>query len=132
MTSKVGQPLRTICVALLQPDEAYGFATLGLFISDVKTSRTGTYKIANLAPGRYAIEFNGCGTKNYVSLPNSAAQYAIELLPTPGHTSCSTSDASSMVSSAGEFRIRVTGRPSSGSTTRRQIIATFRPKGFLN
>ena len=73
------------------------------------------------------------GTKNFVNLPGSGAQYAIELLPTPGHTSCSTSDASSMVSSAGEFRIRVTGRPRAGDTTaQRQIIATFRPKGFLN
>ena len=32
----------------------------------------------------------------------------------------------------GEFRIRVTGRPRTGDTTQRQIIATFRPKGFLN
>jgi hypothetical protein len=73
------------------------------------------------------------GTKNFVNMPNSGAQYAIELLPTAGHTSCSTSDPSSMVSSAGEFRIRVTGRPRAGdTTTQRQIIATFRPKGFLN
>ena len=72
------------------------------------------------------------GTKNFVSMPGSSAQYAIELLPTTGHTSCSTSDASSMVSGAGEFRIRVTGRPRAGDTTQRQIVATFRPKGFLN
>lgn len=72
------------------------------------------------------------GTKNYVSLPSSSAQYAIELLPTTGYSACSTSDAASMVNGAGEFRIRVTGRPRSGSTDVRQIVATFRPKGFLN
>ena len=72
------------------------------------------------------------GTKNFVSMPGSSAQYAIELLPTNGFTSCSTSNAASMVSGAGEFRIRVTGRPRAGDTTQRQIIATFRPKGFLN
>jgi hypothetical protein len=72
------------------------------------------------------------GTKNYVSLPSSSAQYAIELLPNAGYTACSTSDPASLVNGAGEFRIRVTGRPRSGSTAVRQIVATFRPKGFLN
>jgi hypothetical protein len=72
------------------------------------------------------------GTKNFVTMPGSSAQYAIELLPTNGFASCSTSNAASMVSGAGEFRIRVTGRPRTGDTTQRQIIATFRPKGFLN
>jgi len=72
------------------------------------------------------------GNKNFVSMPGSSAQYAIELLPANGFTSCSTSNAASMVSGAGEFRIRVTGRSRAGDTTQRQIIATFRPKGFLN
>jgi hypothetical protein len=51
----------------MSPGDAYGFAGLGLFLYNVKTSKSGTYKIANLAAGRYAMDFNGCGEQSYVS-----------------------------------------------------------------
>ena len=58
------------------------------------------------------------GTKNFVSMPGLERAVRDRAAPDERHTSCSTSDASSMVSSAGEFRIRVTGRPRAGDTTR--------------
>jgi Tfp pilus assembly protein PilX len=72
------------------------------------------------------------GTQNYVNVPGGTGQFAIELLPTSGFTACVVGNQASFVNSAGEFKIRSTGRPRAGSTTERSIIATFRPKGFLN
>jgi hypothetical protein len=72
------------------------------------------------------------GTQNYVSVPGGTGQFAIELLPTSGFSACVVGNQASFVDAAGEFKIRSTGRPRAGSTTERSIVATFRPKGFLN
>lgn len=72
--------------------------------------------------------------RTWTTLPNSTAQYAIELLPANGATSCdSTSpDATFIDQTSGSFRIRVTGRSSSTSTVKRSVIATFRKPGFAD
>jgi hypothetical protein len=75
------------------------------------------------------------GTLNYVDVPGSGAtpsQYAIELLPTAGYSACVVGNQASFVNAASEFKIRVTGRTSQTSQTHRTVVATFRPKGFLN
>jgi hypothetical protein len=72
------------------------------------------------------------GTQNYVNVPGGTSQFAIELLPTSGYSQCVVGNQASFVNAASEFRIRATGRPRAGSTTERSIVATFRPKGFLN
>jgi Tfp pilus assembly protein PilX len=72
------------------------------------------------------------GTKNFVNVPGSSEQYAIELLPTAGYAQCIVGTDDSFVSASGEFKIRATGRADANDTSTRQIVATFRPKGFLN
>jgi hypothetical protein len=109
---------------------AYAAAEAGIADYQARLESNPSYWSQCLDPNNPAL--GNPGTKNYVNLPNSSAQYAIELLPTAGHAACSTSDSSSFINSAGEFRIRVTGRPRAGDSTVRQIVATFRPKGFLN
>jgi hypothetical protein len=109
---------------------AYAAAEAGIADYQARLESNPSYWSQCVAAGNPAL--GNVGTKNYVNLPGSSAQYAIELLPTAGHSACSTSDSSSIINGAGEFRIRVTGRPRAGDTTVRQIVATFRPKGFLN
>jgi hypothetical protein len=72
------------------------------------------------------------GQQNYVNVPGGEGQYAIELLPADGHPQCIVGTQESFVNAAQEFRIRSTGRPRAGDATERSIIATFRPKGFLD
>jgi hypothetical protein len=72
------------------------------------------------------------GTLNWTNVPGGTSQFAIELLPTTGYPACVVGNQASFVNSASEFRIRATGRARNGSPTKRTIIATFRPKGFLN
>jgi hypothetical protein len=72
------------------------------------------------------------GTKNFVPVPGSTEQYAIELLPAAGYSRCIVGTDGSFVNTAGQFKIRATGRSSSNGGATRQVIATFRPKGFLN
>ncbi|MBJ7329047.1 MAG: hypothetical protein JHC95_04060 [Solirubrobacteraceae bacterium] len=73
-------------------------------------------------------------TRTWTTLPDSPAQYAIELLPANGATSCNSSspDATFINQTTGSFRIRVTGRASSSSTVKRSLVATFRVPGFTN
>lgn len=70
------------------------------------------------------------------TVPGTNADYAIELLPANGATTCSEANAAgSMIDVAtGSFRIRSTGRvpTGNGSFTDRQIVATFKRRGFLD
>lgn len=67
------------------------------------------------------------------NVPGSNAQYVIEMLPAPGKSSCVDQDGTSMLDPSNNvFRLRVTGRPSATSATRRSIISTFRRTGFLD
>jgi hypothetical protein len=65
------------------------------------------------------------------NVPGTTAQYVIELLAT-GTSGCVQQNGLSMLDSNNAFRIRVTGRPSSTSSVRRSIIATYRRTGFLD
>jgi hypothetical protein len=109
---------------------AYAAAEAGIADYQARLESNPSYWAQCVDPGNPSL--GNVGTKNFVSLPGSSAQYAIELLPVNGFAACSTSNAGSFIDGSGEFRIRVTGRPRAGDATQRQIIATFRPKGFLN
>ena len=109
---------------------AYAAAEAGIADYQARLEANPSYWAQCVDAGNPAL--GNVGTKNYVNLPGSSAQYAIELLPNTGHAACSTADADSFINGAGEFRIRATGRPRAGDSTVRQIVATFRPKGFLN
>jgi len=109
---------------------AYAAAEAGIADYQARLEANPSYWSQCVDPSNPAL--GNVGTKNYVDLPGSSAQYAIELLPANGFAACSTSDAASMVNGAGEFRIRATGRARPGDARVRQIVATFRPKGFLN
>jgi hypothetical protein len=74
-------------------------------------------------------------TRRWRSIPESPAQYTIEILHTADYTSCDpdpAKQASVIDLATGTFKIRATGRPSATSTQRRSIVATFRRNGFLN
>jgi hypothetical protein len=77
--------------------------------------------------------WNGVGAdpRRWRNVPGSAAQYAIELIPANGNTSCVASNAeATMIDSAtGTFRIRSTGI---SRGVKRSIVATFRRRGFLD
>jgi hypothetical protein len=83
--------------------------------------------------------WNGTGAdpRQWRNVPDSAAQYTIELLPAPGQTACDPNNPETTMidPSSGTFRIRVTGCARSCSTAtrgKRSIVATFRRKGFLD
>jgi Tfp pilus assembly protein PilX len=75
-------------------------------------------------------------TRRWRNVPDSAAQYTIELLHTEKYTKCEVDPKKqdSLIDlSSGTFKIRVTGRAYEGKEARkRSIVATFRRKGFLN
>jgi Tfp pilus assembly protein PilX len=96
--------------------------------------------------------WNGTGTDPRIrrTLPNSGAQYTIELLPAPGQTQCDPSNADlTMINpGTGTFRIRATGfvrrgiwdaqRPNPAvpngdpNDAKRSIVASFRRTKFLD
>jgi len=90
------------------------------------------------APAKVSQAWNGTGTdprnSKWRKVPGSTAEYAIEVLPAPGKTSCDTSNAqTSMIDSQGMFRIRATGRvPRAGGYNKRSIVAAFRRRGFID
>lgn len=64
------------------------------------------------------------------------SDYALELLPANGQPACSESDAAGTMidTSSGSFRIRSTGRvpTGNGQFAERQLVATFKRRGFLD
>jgi hypothetical protein len=78
--------------------------------------------------------WDGVSARRWAPVPNSAASYTIELLPANTATGCDKNnpEATFIDTATGTFRIRSTGRPSTGSRIRRSIIATFRRTGFLD
>lgn len=89
-------------------------------------------------PAQVNQPWNGVGAdpRRWRNLPGATGQYAIEVLPAPGKTTCDTANAQgSMIDSQGTFRIRSTGRvngATSGLAAKRSIVATFRRRGFLD
>jgi Tfp pilus assembly protein PilX len=72
-------------------------------------------------------------SRRWANVPNSTSQFSVEVLPANGKSSCATSDpvGTFIDTDTGTFRIRATGRVSTGGP-RRSIIATFRRRGFLD
>jgi hypothetical protein len=66
VTSRAGQDAGKICVNAQPPDDAYLLADFGLtFGAQTQTSSNGTYRIPDLAAGRYAVQFSECGAPDY-------------------------------------------------------------------
>jgi type II secretory pathway pseudopilin PulG len=76
----------------------------------------------------------GADPRTYRKLPNSNAEYTIEVLPVDRTKPCSTADPEgTMIDKlTGTFRIRATGRLSNQHETKRSVIATFKRTGFLD
>lgn len=72
--------------------------------------------------------------RQWTTIPDSTAQYAIEILPAPNQSACVVDDEESIIDpAAGTFRIRVTGRARSNDIVKkRSIIATFRKPSFAD
>ncbi len=71
--------------------------------------------------------------RTWTAVPNATSQFAIEILPAPGRSSCVVDDESSIIDpSTGTFRIRVTGRANPTTKVKRSLIATFRKPSFAN
>lgn len=89
-------------------------------------------------PAKVSQAWNGTGADPRASkwrrVPGSTAEYAIEVLPAPGKTSCNPNDAqASMIDPQGMFRIRTTGRvPRANGYDKRSIVAAFRRRGFID
>lgn len=120
----------------VQRKQAYAAAEAGIqayayylaLNADLWQSCTNTTKLQlnqAVAPG---------GARTWTNLPNSDAQYAIELLPANGAASCNPAspDNTFIDQEMGSFRIRSTGRASANSPVKRSLIGTFRKPGFAD
>lgn len=120
----------------VQAKQAYAAAEAGVQAYAYKLSRdpdfhlrctqtTGIKVNQRVAPG---------GARQWTTLGDSTAQYAIEILPAPNQASCVVDDEESIVDPAsGTFRIRVTGRArNSDAVKKRSLIATFRKPSFAD
>ncbi len=69
VTSRSGQPLRDICVAVAPTDDSYPFSDLdaAFFNYDATTGKTGTYRLDQLGPSRYGVQFGPCGEQPYTT-----------------------------------------------------------------
>jgi Carboxypeptidase regulatory-like domain len=67
VTSRAGRPLRGICVGAISPGGGPFVVQEDALGAAAKTSRDGTYRITNLAAGRYSVQFNGCFRAGYAN-----------------------------------------------------------------
>jgi len=119
---------------------AYAAAEAGIqrYMYQLNTDN-GYWARCTAVPGPMLVNqaWNGSGgdPRQRVTLPNSTAQYAIELIPATANashpTACDPANATdSMIdTSTGTFRIRSTGF---AGNAKRSIVATFRRRGFLD
>jgi hypothetical protein len=85
VTNAADQPLHHICVALTPAGATYPFDA----VIAATTSRSGTYSIGSLAPGRYLIQFSDCESGSYGSQwyrGHPAQSSATPVLVTAGQT----------------------------------------------
>lgn len=76
------------------------------------------------------VNLAGASPARWRSLPQSGAQYKVELLPAAGQAKCVPGDLKSMLDpSTGTFRVRATGK---AGNVRRSIIASYRRSSFLD
>ena len=101
------------------------------------SSNTGYWAECTKAPTPNALNQQG-STANKRNVPgNTGAQYAIELIPATGQSTCDptsiTTATKSMIETGetlpGSFRIRSTGF---AGKTKESIVATFKPPSFLD
>jgi hypothetical protein len=140
MTSAAALGAATADIPVAREDldrkRAYAAAEAGIADYFYKLNGDNAYwtKCTNV-PEPHAVNqpWNGSGgdPRRWRQVPNSDAQYTIELMPKNGFSQCSTSQSQqSMIdATTGTFSIRATGR-SRGE--KRSIVATLRRRGFLD
>jgi hypothetical protein len=69
--------------------------------------------------------------REWRTLPGANSRYSIELVPAPGYSACSTTNATASMIADGNIKVRVTGNVL-GTNNYRTINATFRRAGFLD
>jgi hypothetical protein len=69
--------------------------------------------------------------RKWRTLPGTGSEYSIELVPAPGYSACSTTNATASMVNDGNIKIRVTGHVLR-TNNYRTINATFRRAGFLD
>jgi len=121
--------------------QAYAAAEAGVaeYLSKVNGDNAYWRLCANrpAVPDHIAQRWNGTGADPRVwrGVPNSTAEYTIELLPANGAAACDSNNANQSMLDArtGAFQIRVTGRVRQGGRTegKRSLIATFKRTSFL-
>ena len=121
--------------------QAYAAAEAGVaeYLSKVNGDNAYWRLCANRpeVPLHIGHQWNGASPDPRVwrAVPNSNAQYTIELLPANGAAACDPSNAnqSMLDSRTGAFQIRVTGRVRQNGRTegKRSLIATFKRTSFL-
>ncbi|MGH3411207.1 MAG: carboxypeptidase-like regulatory domain-containing protein, partial [Streptosporangiaceae bacterium] len=67
VTNRAGRPLGGICVGDVSPGGGPIVAQEDALGTAAKTGRDGTYRITNLAAGRYSVQFNGCFAAGYAN-----------------------------------------------------------------
>jgi hypothetical protein len=73
-------------------------------------------------------------TREWRQVPESGAEYTIEVLPTAGYSTCDPKkpDTTMIDPDNGTFRVRATGRLVANKQVKRSIVATFKRTGFLD
>jgi type II secretory pathway pseudopilin PulG len=81
------------------------------------------------APVNQKWSGSGADPRVWRKLPDSDAEYAVELMPAPGYTQCEENNQYSMIDSNGNMRLRITGRMGGEYRT---VLATMRRRNFLD
>ena len=118
----------------LDDKRAYAAAQAGIadYVFHLNTDNTYWSK-CTAVPSPHAVNQNG-STTNRRTVPGDTAQYAIELIPATGQTSCSTSNPNTTMLESGSvmtgsFRIRSTGF---ANNAKQSVVATFKRASLLD
>jgi type II secretory pathway pseudopilin PulG len=113
---------------------AYEAAQAGIEWYAAQLARDSSYWTKCSVAGQPVVQqWNGTGpdtrTGRYYTIPGTDEQFVLELMPAPGYSSCSTAAPEKSMLDGGNIRIRATGL---ARGDKRQVVATYRRKTFLN
>jgi len=83
------------------------------------------------APVNHAWNGSGSDPRLWRKLPGADAEYTVELMPAPGFTNCTEGNQYSMVDSAGNLNLRITGRSRGEYRTVRATLARLNFIDFI-